>query len=201
MKKFPAIIIAFSLPITIVLTNLLALTFSDAIYKSFFQNSEEIHLALNVVNYLRVGIGLDPDYFSPQAITHMADVKNLFNAAKAANALILFLLFATALYLTSKKKFKQLKRGILLGTVINILAILSVFILSVLNFDFAFVLFHKIFFRNDIWLFPSDDTLVNLFSLNFFIFFVQKLTVNILLTLLIILILLKFTPANDSKVN
>lgn len=201
MKKFPAIIIALSLPITIVLTNLLALTFSDAIYKGFFTNSEEIHFALNVVNNLRVGIGLDSGYFSPQAITHMADVKNLFDAVKAANAIILFVLFATALYLISRKKFKQLERGILLGAVITTLAILAAFIMSILNFDFAFVLFHKIFFRNDVWLFPPDDTLVNLFSLNFFIFFIQKLTVNILLTLLIILILLKFTPTNDSKNN
>ena len=73
----PQLLIALALPVTIILTNLLALTFTDNTYKTYFKDGEKIHYALNIVSFLRIGTPLDKTYFSPQANTHMQDVKKL----------------------------------------------------------------------------------------------------------------------------
>ena len=199
--KLPVALIVFSLPIAIVLTNLLALTFSDYTYKNYFASGQDLNSALNIVNYLRVGTAIGSDFFSNQAVKHMVDVKSLFDSTKIANALTLLVLTGTTVFFFSKKRLREMKKGVVLGIIILTLLILFVFTLSLLDFNYAFIIFHKVFFRNDLWLFPPNDSLVKLFSISFFVYFTQTLITNILLTMLIILILLKFIPKNDSKSN
>ncbi len=197
----PQLLITLALPVTIILTNLLALAFTDNTYKVYFKDSEKIHYVLNVISFIRVGTPLDASYFSPQANVHMQDVDKLFECVKIANAIALFALIAPCLYLGHKKKFVQLKKGVILGLILTTLTVLLIFISALLNFNGAFTIFHEIFFRNDDWLFAPSDTLVTLFTLDFFTFFFQKLTTNILATIFALLICVKFFPKNDSKNN
>lgn len=195
------LLIASALPITIILTNLLALAFTDNTYKVYFKNGEKIHYALNVVSFLRVGTPLEKSYFSPQANAHMQDVKKLIEGAKITNTIAIFVLIAPSLYLVHKKKFMQLRRGIILGLILTTLTVLLIFISALLSFNNVFTIFHKIFFRSNNWLFVPSDTLVALFPLDFFTFFFQKLTTNILATIFALLVAVKFIPKNDSTNN
>lgn len=196
----PTLLIVLSLPCLIIITNILALSFSDFIYKDFFKNSEDLHYAMNVVSYLKFGQNLSENYFSPQAITHLADVKNLFDFVKALNAIFIFAVFSLAFYLIRQNKFMLLKKGLILGILFTTLVLLLIFISALINFDFAFLIFHKLLFNNDLWLFDPADNLVNLFSQDFFTHFLRKLTTNILITLLLLLLAIRFIP-NASKRN
>lgn len=195
------ILIAFSLLITIVITNLLALTFTDSLYKTYFKNSEDLHYAMQVVDYLRLGKLMDDQYYSTQAISHMEDVKNLLNFAKITNVVALFLIISNILILAKKGRYKIIKKSFIAGAIISTLSILALFISAIMDFNYSFVIFHKIFFTNNNWLFEPGDHLVQLFSLHFFVFFLQKLATNILITILALLAVVKFIPKNDSKSN
>ncbi len=197
--RFVIVIIGLAIFVSIVLTNILALTFTDSLYKTYFRDSEDLHYAMQVVDYLRLGKPLDDNYYSAQAISHMADVKKQVDFAKITNVVALFILISDVLYLAKKRNYKIIKKGLILGIIISTLGVLSGFICASLDFDFSFVVFHKLFFTNDNWLFAQNDNLVRLFSLDFFMFFSQKLITNILITMLTLLVLVKFIPKNDSK--
>jgi len=197
--KLSLIIALFFLP-TVVMTNFLALSFSDFIYKDFFKDPEDLHYVTNVTNYLKFGQKLNDKYFSQQAVQHMSDVKNLFNTAKAVNASVLFVFLSFIIYSIYKKKYVFLKKGLILGVIISTLVILLILICSMLNFDISFVIFHKILFRNGLWLFEPNDSLVKLFTEDFFILFLEKLVLNISVTLFLTLSVIKLIP-NDSKSN
>jgi len=192
--KLLTIVIAVLLPVAIIFTNLLALTFTDSLYKTYFKNSEDLHYAMQVVDNLRLGKPMDDNYYSVQAISHMEDVKNLVNFAKITNIVALFIIISDVLYLVKKRNYKTIKKGLMLGIILSTLCILATFICASLNFDFSFVVFHKLLFSNNNWLFAPDDRLVRLFSLDFFNFYLQKMITNILLTILVLLAIVKLIP-------
>lgn len=195
------LLIAFSLTTAIILTNLLALIFTDNTYKKFYQSDKQIYYVLNVVNFIRVDKKLDSTYFSTQAMVHMQDVKVLITGAKLINVFAQFILFSLILYNILKMQYAQLKRGIILGIITTTLLVLFTFILALINFNYSFVLFHKIFFKENNWLFVPDDNLVKLFPIDFFTFFIGKLTTNILITVLLLLVAVKFIPHDNAKHN
>lgn len=197
--KVASILISIFLPFSIFLTNFLALSFSDTIYKSFYKNSEELHYALKAVDHIRLGRELNSDFFSQQAIVHMADVKKLYDLAIRANAVIVLILFGSIFNLIAKKNYRDLKEGIISGLIIATLVILLVFISTLVSFNESFIVFHKLVFTNNLWLFPPGDNLVKLFSIDFFTYFLEKLTINILITILFILISIKLIPKNAAK--
>lgn len=192
-------VIAICLPIVIFLTNFLALSFSDFIYKSYFTSSEDLHYAMEAVDFVKLDRELDPEYFSDQARLHMADVRGLYNKAKAANAVLVLILFATVIRLVYTKRFGEIKKGMVGGLIVATLFILTIFSLTLISFDQSFVVFHKIIFTNNLWIFPEEDTLVKLFSLDFFTYFLEKLTTNILITMLVTMVLTKLILKNVTK--
>lgn len=103
--------------------------------------------------------------YSKYGQIHFQDVKKIF-------ALIDILMILTALvsgfglFINLKyKKFNFLKQSYLMLALIPIV-LLTAFIV---NFDRAFTIFHKIFFRNDYWLFnPKVDPIINILPQEFF---------------------------------
>ena len=100
--------------------------------------------------------------FQGQEIFHMAEVKKLFTGlARASLSLLLVGLLLSLKFKTWLFKDQLLTMLGLLGT----LGLMSLF------FDKSFVLVHRIFFNNELWLFPWDSQLITILPQNFFFYF------------------------------
>lgn len=96
---------------------------------------------------------------------HFREVKGIFKMLDY----LLYGCCAAALYgiyfCAKKREFSFLKLSSNLILIISASAALAFSI----NFDFAFTLFHKLFFANDYWLFdPATDPVINLLPAEFF---------------------------------
>ncbi len=112
------------------------------------------------------------EFFNTREIAHMEDVRGLFLGGLALRRICLVTIAACiALLFALKADVKRLLPGMLcIGTALffGVLAALA----AVISTDFTkyFVLFHKIFFRNDLWILdPSTDLLINIVPEPFFV--------------------------------
>jgi len=49
-------------------------------------------------------------------------------------------------------------------------------------FDFLFLNIHKLLFTDTLWLFPSTDTLIQVFPNEFFVLFARQFAINVMIT-------------------
>lgn len=118
--------------------------------------------------------GTPTPYFNPKEIHHMEDIYWLFFHGRRIlfGIQILMLLGIVYLYLSKLNGLAYLS-AIKIAVKTAILGIGSLGLLGLMDFDWAFVKFHEIFFNNDLWLLdPRTDRLIQLMPLPFFIGFV-----------------------------
>lgn len=108
--------------------------------------------------------GQERDFFNDQDLFHMAEVKVLFLGmfhirTGAAVVLVLSLIVLFAAKADGRTMFRCFQASLLL-----FFALIAVLGLAIaVNFSQAFVLFHHIFFDNDLWLFdPATDLMINM---------------------------------------
>lgn len=125
---------------------------------------EDLHVP-TIVN------GQPREFFSEREIAHMEDVQGLFLAAIAIRrGCLVFLAAAVAVLVLLKADIKRLlPRMICAGTVLffAVLAVLA----GIISTDFSryFIVFHHIFFNNDLWMLdPRTDLLINIVPEPFF---------------------------------
>lgn len=116
--------------------------------------------------------GMEREFFNEREIAHMTDVRNLFLAAIALRRIcaVLIILCAGGLLWTKADIKRLLPRMICAGTLLffALTAILAGVIST--NFTKYFIIFHKIFFSNDLWILdPSNDLLINIVPEPFFV--------------------------------
>ena len=115
--------------------------------------------------------GQPREFFSEREIAHMEDVRGLFLAAmEIRQGCLLVIGMVLALLLLMKADLKRLvPRAVCAGTLLffGVLAVLAGIIAS--DFSRYFVVFHHIFFDNDLWILdPSVDLLINIVPEPFF---------------------------------
>lgn len=103
---------------------------------------------------------------SKEGIQHFVEVKNIFVAFYylfvASLLPLIFIIYSKY----KKNDYKYLKTSSITVIVLPIIIVLG----CAIDFDAAFVLFHKIFFRNDYWLFdPYLDPVINILPDTFFL--------------------------------
>jgi integral membrane protein (TIGR01906 family) len=165
---------------------------------SGFGKSEIIKNYDYVINYLLSPkvqeFNLPSIPYSNHGQIHFKDVKRIFTSIDILFVIAgLISVFGVVLNL-KHKSFYFLKRTssmlILLPTIL-----LSAFMI---NFNTAFVIFHKIFFRNDYWQFdPELDPIINILPEEFF--FHAALLIVILLILSIIVLRLLYKKLNKGN--
>ena len=116
--------------------------------------------------------GEEREFFTEREIAHMADVRGLFLAAIALRRICLvFILAAVGVIVLTKGKLRQvLPKTIFAGTLLffGTAAVLGLIIST--DFTRYFILFHHIFFTNDLWMLdPAVDMLINIVPEPFFI--------------------------------
>ena len=109
-------------------------------------------------------------YFSSKEISHMRDVQNLFSFAKilkfisAVSGLIIIFSYLR------KDKSKIMGKWLGIGLSFNYLLLIIIAILVKTNFNKYFIIFHELFFNNELWLLdPNTDLLIQIMPEAFFI--------------------------------
>lgn len=187
------LICAFSLMIVFLITSVEAVAYWTPHYYeneyTRYQVADDVHMEMDdllyvtdeMMAYLRgsrddlnidtVVDGTPREFFNAREKAHMADVRNLFLGGLALRRLCLFLAAASvALLAFLKVPLKHLlPRMLCAGTVLflGVTALLA----GIISTDFTkyFIIFHKIFFTNDLWqLDPQTDLLINIVPEPFF---------------------------------
>lgn len=187
------LICAFSLMIVFLITSVEAVAYWTPHYYeneyTRYQVADDVHMEMDdllyvtdeMMAYLRgsrddlnidtVVDGTPREFFNAREKAHMADVRNLFLGGLALRRLCLFLAAASvALLALFKVPLKHLlPRTLCAGTVLflGVTALLA----GIISTDFTkyFIIFHKIFFTNDLWqLDPRTDLLINIVPEPFF---------------------------------
>lgn len=102
---------------------------------------------------------------SASAISHFEEVKNIFNIIYVAGALSLIATIALFIMRHREGSFVYLRTCAICAAVLPVFV--SVF--SLISFDTLFVLFHKLMFNNDDWIFnPVTDPIITMLPENYF---------------------------------
>lgn len=115
--------------------------------------------------------GQTQDFFNEQDRLHMADVRNLFLGGLSLRNVLLVIAVILLVILAVKKAELQ---TLLLKAYIcaaGIFALLLAFLGVAFSIDFTkcFIIFHKMFFTNDLWMFdPATDYMIRMLPEGFF---------------------------------
>ena len=160
---------------------------SDQI-KDYFKNDDE-KISINIERNKSINL------FNQREIDHMVDVKNLIKFTLLFERISLVIIFFTLIISSYTNGLREIQR-VLIQIIYKSFIIWSGIILliisgMVINFNYTFTLFHKIFFRNDLWILdPRNDYLLILFPERFFL---ETCIIILLLFTLINFLLLSVT--------
>ena len=158
---------------------------TDSITSYLFKGKESMQVYFN-----------DKPFFSPQAISHMADVKDLFTLGTVLGIISIVVSLILLVYLIYRKE--KIRRFRLLsyltfGVFLIIVAVIGV--LSLIDFDSFWTNFHHILFPDiekfNNAFFPYDDTLINVLTLDFFFDVIIDIILRILSLFLVYFIIVQ----------
>lgn len=102
---------------------------------------------------------------SESGLQHFAEVKNIFTAFYFLGAFTLMIGLFIIVYKVKKKDFSYL----LVSSITAIVLPLIIGLFLAVDFDRTFIVFHKIFFKNNYWLFdPATDPVITILPDTFF---------------------------------
>lgn len=123
--------------------------------------------------------------FKDRELDHMKDVKELFIKGFQIRNLTAIITFMSLLYLFLKDK-KGLFKSIRTGSILYLLIFSIIGVYAFIDFDNAFVIFHKILFSNDLWILdPNEDIMIQMLPLDFFMGIGIKIAAGYLLYLIL----------------
>jgi integral membrane protein (TIGR01906 family) len=194
-QAFPrllGVIIVVGLPPAIVLSNLYILM-SPAYVRyeygkagfppaTLLSEEQRYTAAVECIRYLRTGVGIEAlqrlegsggPLFNKRELRHMADAKKVAQGAFTFHRVCAVLVLGAVLYQTRYGPRGECARRLAQGTGLTIVLVALLLITAVVNFNWFFTAFHRVFFEGDTWLFPYTDTLIQLFPLPFWFDIVQ----------------------------
>ncbi len=130
--------------------------------------------------------------------THFFEVKRIFIALYIFGIVFIIMMISKIVMNKRKDLWKRLIESF--NRCVNIIAIvfISISIMMMINFSKAFYYFHKIFFRNDYWIFdPNKDPIIN--ALPEELFMIEAILIIILL--LIFTVIIKILYLRNKKVK
>lgn len=139
--------------------------------------------------------GEEREFFNDREKAHMVDVKHLFlggiDLRRIAMAIFVSML---VILVFSKADWKRiLPKSFLIGVGGFTVAVAVLAILIAMDFNKYFVIFHEIFFDNDLWLlYPETDLLIRMLPEGFFYDMVIRIGVIFVISLVILTIISVF---------
>lgn len=111
------------------------------------------------------------DFFSDREKTHMEDCKVLFDNGFAIRKVSALIFVISVVFLVTKKKF-SINQFFKYAAVLSVLIALSAGVIAIaasIDFNACFIVFHKLFFNNDLWILdPAEDLVINILVEPFF---------------------------------
>lgn len=102
---------------------------------------------------------------SVSGLSHFAEVKVIFNAVYITGFVSLVLTVIWFIYKNKSREHNYLKVCGIVALIVPLLLVIA----CLINFDKLFVLFHRVVFDNDDWLFdPKTDPIINLLPETYF---------------------------------
>ena len=179
----------FLIPITLLLFSVLFVTFNVPFYENHVPNYDvNEDKILNVLDFFQGGV-LDDEGYTAIELSHMGDVRVVVSGLSVVTFFLLFGIFLSFVYLSVSEVRKVLVSSGVVGVILTIL-----FSLLLLNFDWAFTVFHKLFFSQGNWQFPSDFLLIQLFPESLFIAAVIQILLYSFIFSLVLLLVGIFMP-------
>jgi len=133
-------------------------------------------------------------FFDETDITHMKDVKDLFKLCRFSLYISAIVLILSAIFL--RKNLVFLLKCVKNATIAALCVLGMITGSALINFEAAFVIFHKIFFRNDLWILDIDKSLlINILPERFFIDIAIAIGALFALLCVIVIIISLFTRA------
>ena len=136
--------------------------------------------------------GEEREFFNEREKAHMVDVQNLFIGGLWIRRIaILLCVVAVAALLKTKADCKRLlPKSFLIGLGAFIGVTASAGLLFLSDFNKYFLMFHEVFFDNDLWLLdPRTDLLIRMLPEGFFLDMVVRIGVIFLLLLLVCVVI------------
>lgn len=143
----------------------------NGIFNNFASKEEAVYHVDNLLGYFSGENLLDSNFFSNQAMRHLADVQNIIQSLRVLSAVAFVVILALSVFLIRSKETFLLKKSLLAGSILTIAITICISSLFALNFSFAFEKIHQVLFRNELWLFSAEDNLIKLFPETFFMSF------------------------------
>lgn len=164
--------------------------------------SDAIQVTKEMMSYLRgnranlvvdtIVDGEEREFFNDREKAHMVDVKNLFVGGMWLRRGAIVILAITFLVLIkTKADWKRLLPKSFLITIGSFVGItLAAGILFMTDFHRYFMIFHEIFFTNDLWLLdPYTDLLIRMLPEGFFLDMVRRIGLIFLILMIIVLVI------------
>ena len=135
-----------------------------------FSDEELINISKGLINYFNSGaIDNTMDIFSGKEITHLRDVRGLIQLCYIMQWTTLgyIIVFITAGFIYKRRRFFHLFNMVVAaGSIVSILGIAVIGIAALVDFNWLFVTFHRVFFSNDLWI--SSGYLPQIYTEGFF---------------------------------
>lgn len=106
--------------------------------------------------------------FTDDEVSHMIDVKFVVLWAMLIGVILLVITLILALLLRSWRP-GGMARGLFAGAWVTLGIIIAVAVLAIIDWQLFFAEFHRIFFADGTWTFPTDSTLIQLYPEQFWI--------------------------------
>ncbi len=196
-----SVLMVLTIPFIIYGYNFNSVAFDESLYKKEFSKynvytklkNYDIEIINNdVLNYLKNEKNnnlIKNDFFNEREKTHLLDVKILISKVLSIYyfSVILFLLLFILLIFLINFYFKKITKRLLIilavGSFLTLLDAVLFFILSNLNFNFVFDLFHESFFNFGTYTFdPAYEKIVILYPQNLFFDFLIRIMYNTILS-------------------
>lgn len=136
--------------------------------------------------------GEEREFFNDREKAHMVDVKNLFIGGMwLRRGAILILAISFLVLIKTKADWKRLLPKSFLITIGSFVGItLAAGVLFMTDFHRYFMIFHEIFFTNDLWLLdPDTDLLIRMLPEGFFLDMVKRIGLIFLILMVIVLVI------------
>lgn len=105
--------------------------------------------------------------YNDRELRHMEDVKQVLQGAFRALYAVIILLILGGVWAWREKKWNVFWKSLARGGILTVFLLVSTLLLAAVGFQTLFVIFHRIFFEGDTWIFRYSDTLIRLFPIVF----------------------------------
>lgn len=188
LKRIVSWLIALLVPFFLIMTAIRALFtplypqmvyrlpgFPEDVYG--FSLEDRLHWSRISIEYLLNNAGIDylgnqhlmdgQPLYNERELSHMLDVKIVFQNMVVAWTILLVILAALGLWAWRARWLPTFLRALSNGGKLTIGIVIFILAAVAISFNALFTAFHRIFFTGNSWLFRFDDTLIRLFPIPF----------------------------------